>query len=95
VLDPGDAHLPDASEALRQLVMQAIRRPPSAWRSKVLVIYYFNKRDRNRFFVARGVPIHNKGIIFVSNALIIEFQKAYSIPLGVGGGSVTVKAATR
>ncbi len=73
-------------------------RPDPGPLSQVPVIYRVNMRDPNGFFMARRFPVRNKDILFVSNAPITEFQKVWSLMLGLVGAGATVivvSAATR
>jgi polysaccharide export outer membrane protein len=75
-----------------------LQRPSADATTKVPVIYRVNMREPNGFFVARQFPIHNKDILFVSNAPIAEFQKIASVLLpfvGVGATAVGVVAVTK
>ena len=74
-------------------------RPTAGSMGEVPVIYRVNMRDPNGFFLARRFPIHNKDILYVSNASTLDIQKTMAILLpflGVGATAVTVGAvATR
>lgn len=74
-------------------------RPTAEAMGEVPVIYRVNMRDPNGFFLARRFPIHNKDILYVSNASTLDIQKTMAILLpflGVGATAVTVGAvATR
>ncbi len=72
-------------------------RPTAGSMGEVPVIYRINMRDPNGFFLARRFPIHNKDILYVSNASTLEIQKTMTILLpflGVGATAVTVGAVT-
>lgn len=43
------------------------------------IVYRLNMRDTNSLFVAQTFPIFNKDVIYVSNAPIVEVQKAMQI----------------
>lgn len=46
---------------------------------KVPVIYRINLKDPRSFFAAQGFPIHNKDVMYVSNAPAAELQKFMNI----------------
>ncbi|UCV13406.1 polysaccharide biosynthesis/export family protein [Quatrionicoccus australiensis] len=46
---------------------------------KVPVIYRVDLKDPRSFFVAQGFPIHNKDVLYVSNAPAAELQKFLNI----------------
>ena len=69
-----------------------LERPDSGTLSEVPVIYQVNMRDPGGFFLARRFPIHNKDILFVSNAPATDLQKIVSILLPILGASVGVAA---
>lgn len=46
---------------------------------KVPVIYRVDLKDPKSFFVAQGFPIHNKDVLYVSNAPAAELQKFLNI----------------
>lgn len=60
-------------------------------RSIVPVIYRINLKDPNQYFFAQAIPMHDKDIIFVSNAPSVELDKFMTI-LGKAVG--TGKAIT-
>lgn len=71
-------------------------RPTAGSMGEVPVIYRVNMRDPNGFFLARRFPVHNKDILYVSNAPTLEIQKTMTILLpflGAGATAVTVGAA--
>lgn len=68
------------------------RRPDPGALRQVPVIYRVNMRDPNGFFLARGFPIRNKDIVFVSNAPVAEMQKAVGVLIGFIGAAATVVA---
>lgn len=75
-----------------------LQRPDTGPLLQVPTIYRVNMRDPNSFFLARRFPIHNKDILYVSNAPAMELQKVMIILLpflGAGATAVTVSAATR
>lgn len=53
--------------------------PPLTPDGKVPVIYRVNLKDPRSFFVAQGFPIHNKDVLYVSNAPAAELQKFLNI----------------
>ncbi len=60
---------------------------------KVPVIYRIDLKDPASFFVAQDFPIHNKDVLYVSNASGAELQKFLNIVLGTVG-SVLYPAST-
>jgi len=75
-----------------------LTRPSPGPLSQVPVIYRINFREPGGFFLARRFPIHNKDILYVSNAPVAEFQKLMGLLLpfiGVGATVAAVYAATR
>jgi polysaccharide export outer membrane protein len=75
-----------------------LTRPSPGPLNQVPVIYRINFRDPGGFFVARRFPIHNKDILYVSNASVAEFQKLMGLLLpfiGAGATVAAVYAATR
>ena len=62
----------------------------------VPVVYRLNMRDPASLFVAQSFPIFNKDVLFVSNAPLIDAQKAFQIfnlvaaPVGTGASLATV-----
>jgi polysaccharide export outer membrane protein len=73
-------------------------RPAAGPATRVPVVYRLNLSDPNSFFLSRRFPIHNKDILYVSNASAIDLQKIMTIVLpflGVTGTAVGVTAATR
>ena len=73
-------------------------RPSPGPLQQVPAIYRVNFREPGAFFLARRFPIHNKDIIYVSNAPVAEFQKLMGLLLpfiGVGATVAAVAAATR
>src|SRR5262249_49303846 len=71
-------------------------RPDSQTLPQVPVIYRLNLRDPNSFFLARRFPVHNKDILYVSNASSMDLQKVMTILLpfiGVGATAGAVTAA--
>lgn len=60
---------------------------------KVPVIYRIDMKDPTSFFVAQNFPIHNKDVLYVSNASGAELQKFLNIVLGTVG-SVLYPAST-
>jgi polysaccharide biosynthesis/export protein len=72
-------------------------RPQPGPTAQVPVAYRIDMRNPNSFFVARRFPIHNKDIVFVSNAPTMDIQKAMTILLpflGAGATAATVGAVT-
>jgi polysaccharide export outer membrane protein len=47
------------------------------------VIYRINLKDPRTFFVAQNFPIHNKDLIYVSNAPGTELQKFLNLVFSV------------
>jgi polysaccharide export outer membrane protein len=75
-----------------------LARPEPGTYSQIPVIYQFNMRDANSYFLARRFPIRNKDILFVSNASLADKQKVMNLLLpiiGVGATIVAVGAVTR
>jgi polysaccharide export outer membrane protein len=76
-----------------------LTRPSPGPLQQVPVIYRINFREPGAFFLARRFPIHNKDILYVSNAPVAEFQKVMNLLLpliGVGATATAVYAvATR
>jgi len=73
-------------------------RPSLGASAEVPVIYRLDMRDPMSFFLARRFQMHNKDILFVSNASATDLQKVMTILLpflGVSGTAVAVTAATR
>lgn len=71
-------------------------RPSVGPATRVPVIYRLNLSDPNSFFLSRRFPIHNKDILYVSNASALDLQKIMTIVLpflGVTGTAVGVTAA--
>lgn len=60
---------------------------------KVPVIYRINLKDPKSFFIAQNFPIHNKDVLYVSNASGADLQKFLNIVLGTIG-SVLYPAST-
>jgi len=50
---------------------------------KVPVIYQVNLRDPSTFFVAQSFPVHDKDVLYVSNAPAAELQKFLNILVSV------------
>lgn len=74
-----------------------LSRPDPSALSQVPVIYRVNMRDPNGFFLARRFPIHNKDILYVSNAATLDIQKTMTMLLpilGIGATAVTVGAVS-
>ncbi|HEX5536832.1 MAG TPA: polysaccharide biosynthesis/export family protein, partial [Sphingobium sp.] len=63
-------------EALDRAVAAKSRRTPDG---KIPVIYRINMKDPSIFFAAQSFPVHNKDVIYVSNAPLAEFQKFVAI----------------
>jgi polysaccharide export outer membrane protein len=55
------------------------KRPSVDEKGDVPVIYRLNMRDASAFFLARRFPMHNKDILFVSNAPAAEIGKVGTI----------------
>jgi polysaccharide export outer membrane protein len=70
-----------------------LSRPEPEPLTEVPVVYRINFRDPNSFFLARRFPMHNKDILFVSNAPAAELQKVMSIVWGFVGAGATIVAA--
>jgi polysaccharide export outer membrane protein len=51
---------------------------------QVPVIYRINLRDPRSFFVAQGFAVHNKDILYVSNAPAADLQKFVNVIAGIG-----------
>ncbi len=67
-------------------------RPSAGPLAQVPVIYRINFRDPDGFFLARRFPIHNKDIVFVSNAPVAQFQKVMNLLFPFIGAGATVAA---
>ena len=63
-------------EALDRAVAAKSRRTPDG---KIPVIYRIDMKDPSIFFAAQSFPVHNKDVIYVSNAPLAEFQKFVAI----------------
>jgi polysaccharide export outer membrane protein len=75
-----------------------LTRPDPGPVTRVPVIYRLNMRDPNSFFLSRRFPIHNKDILYVSNAWTMDLQKTMTILLpflGVGGTAIAVTSVAR
>jgi polysaccharide biosynthesis/export protein len=75
-----------------------LTRPDSQTLPQVPVIYRLNMRDPNSFFLASRFPVHNKDILYVSNASSMDLQKVMTILLpfiGVGATAGVTAAAIR
>ena len=71
-----------------------LQRPSPEPLPRVPVIYRVNMRDPNGFFLARQFPMHNKDILFVSNASSVDLQKVVAILMPfIGAGATVVGAA--
>lgn len=46
---------------------------------KMPVIYRINMKDPSSFFIAQSFPIHNKDVLYVSNAPLADIQKFVSV----------------
>lgn len=46
---------------------------------KIPVVYKINMNDPATFFVAQGFPIHNKDVLYVSNAPLADLQKFVNV----------------
>ncbi|MET3761222.1 polysaccharide biosynthesis/export family protein [Sphingomonas sp. UYEF23] len=62
--------------ALDETTRQTARLTPDG---KVAVIYRVNLKDPATFFVAQGFPIHDKDVLYVSNAPLADIQKFVSV----------------
>lgn len=65
--------------------------------NQVPVAYRLDMRKPNGFFLARRFPVHNKDIVFISNAPTMDIQKVMTILLpflGAGATAATVGVAT-
>ena len=71
-----------------------LARPDPNPLAEVPVVYRINMREPNSFFLARRFPMHNKDILFVSNAPAAEMQKVMNIIWGFTGLGATVVAAS-
>ena len=71
-----------------------LSRPEPEPLTEVPVVYRINFREPNSFFLARRFPMHNKDILFVSNAPTAELQKVMNIYWGFIGAGATVVAAS-
>lgn len=71
-----------------------LARPEPNPLDEVPVVYRLNMGEPNSFFLARRFPMHNKDILFVSNAPAAELQKVMSIIWGFTGLGATVVAAS-
>jgi polysaccharide export outer membrane protein len=69
-------------------------RPNAGTLTRVPVIYRLNMRDPNTFFLARRFPVHNKDILYVSNASSVSVQKLMTILLPFIGVGATAGAVT-
>jgi polysaccharide biosynthesis/export protein len=70
-----------------------LSRPQPGPLTEVPVVYRINFRDPNAFFLARRFPMHNKDILFVSNAPAAELQKVMNIIWGFAGMGVAIVGA--
>ena len=72
------------------------RRPDAMSLAQIPVVYRINMREPNGFFLARRFPVHNKDILFVSNAPMAEVQKVMNvlIPVIGTGGTAAVVTST-
>jgi polysaccharide export outer membrane protein len=70
-----------------------LSRPDPELLDEVPVVYRVNFRDPAGFFLARRFPMHNKDILFVSNAPAAELQKVVNIIWGFAGMGVTIVGA--
>ncbi len=66
----------EAPEALDPVIAATARRTPDG---KIPVIYRVDMRNPASFFVAQGFPIHNRDVLYVSNAPGVDLQKFVSI----------------
>jgi polysaccharide export outer membrane protein len=85
-------------EPLADYEQLGLRLPNTGARLQVPVIYRANMRDPNNFFMARRFPVHNKDIIYVSNAPATDVQKVVNVLLpflGVGATAVAVNASLK
>jgi polysaccharide export outer membrane protein len=62
--------------ALDPLIVAGARTTPDG---KIPVIYKINLKDPATFFVAQGFPIHNKDVLYVSNAPLADLQKFVNV----------------
>lgn len=62
--------------ALDDATRQTARLTPDG---KVAVIYRINLKDPATFFVAQSFPIHDKDVLYVSNAPLADIQKFVSV----------------
>ena len=70
-----------------------LSRPEPGPLTEVPVVYRINFREPNSFFLARRFPMHNKDILFVSNAPAAELQKVVNIIWGFAGMGVALVGA--
>ena len=70
-----------------------LSRPEPGPLTEVPVVYRINFRDPNSFFLARRFPMHNKDILFVSNAPAAELQKVMNIIWGFAGMGIAIVGA--
>lgn len=66
----------ESPEVLDPAVAATARRTPDG---KIPVIYRIDMRNPATFFVAQGFPIHNRDVLYVSNAPGVDLQKFVSI----------------
>jgi polysaccharide export outer membrane protein len=69
-----------------------LTRPSPGPLAQVPVIYRINFREPGAFFLARRFPMHNKDILYVSNASVAEFQKVTGLLLPFVSAGATVAA---
>jgi polysaccharide export outer membrane protein len=43
------------------------------------VIYQFNLRDPGGFFLASSFPVHNKDVLYIGNAAVVQFMKVVDV----------------
>lgn len=70
-----------------------LSRPQAGPMTEIPVVYRINFREPNSFFLARRFPMHNKDILFVSNAPAAELQKVANIVWGFAGMGVAIVGA--
>jgi len=59
------------------------------------VVYRLDFRDPNSYFLADRFPVEDKDIIYVSNALLSDLQKFFTLLNTVTGPVVTGIVVTR
>ncbi len=62
---------------------------------KVPVVYRVNMKDPATFFIAQNFQIHNKDVLYVSNAPLADFQKFVNVIYSTILPAATTAAATQ